>query len=86
MNCFGRLSYALTCLAASAAALGTLLADDPPLALWSVCVYGQQEDSQPGCLDDVADWLAKHGPLVLQWGADDGVEMGAAPASRDPGT
>ena len=68
---------------ASAAALGTLLAGDPPLALWSVCVRGQQEDFQPGCLDDVAHWLAEHGPLVLQWGADDGVETGAAWASRE---
>ena len=68
---------------ALAAALGTLLADDPPLALWSVCVCGQLEGSQPGCLDDVALWLAKHGPRVFQWGADDGVETGADWASRE---
>ena len=66
----------------AAAALDTLLADDPPLALWSVCARGQQDDSRPCCLDDVAHWLAEHGPLVLRWGTDDGVEDGADWASR----
>jgi signal transduction histidine kinase len=47
--------------------LTAALAQDPPLVLWTVCVAGRGDDSQPRCVADVARWLADHALEVLQW-------------------
>ena len=50
--------------------LAAVLAGDPPLVLWTVCVSGRQHGLKPRCLDDVARWLARHALEVLKWEAD----------------
>ncbi len=50
--------------------LAAVLAGDPPLVLWTVCVSGRQHGLKPRCLDDVARWLARHAWEVLKWEAD----------------
>ncbi len=47
--------------------LRQLLAEDPPLALWTVCRAGDASGWRPYSLEDVAAWLADHLPRVLQW-------------------
>lgn len=47
-----------------------VLAGDPPLLLWTVCVAGRRDDFRPRCLDDVAGWLTRHALEVLQWEPD----------------
>jgi signal transduction histidine kinase len=62
--------------------LAAALADDPPLALWTVCVAGREDDLQPRCLDDVARWLAQHALEVLKWEADQDSQAAALGAAQ----
>jgi len=63
-----------------AARLAAVLAADPPLLLWTVCVADRQEAYQPQSVADAAHWLARHAPEVLQWkpGQDEGVATAEA--------
>jgi signal transduction histidine kinase len=51
----------------AAGRLAALLAGDPPLLVWSVCVGWRNARLQPQCIADVADWLAEHLLEVLRW-------------------
>lgn len=68
-----RSAAALVCLLLAddtlppAEALDGVLADDPPLALWTACVAAGQADFRPGSLEDLTGWLAEHALEVLQW-------------------
>ncbi|MCU0959128.1 MAG: HAMP domain-containing histidine kinase [Pirellulaceae bacterium] len=53
--------------------LRQLLAEDPPLALWTVCRAGRESAWQPRSLEDVATWLADHVSQALQWTSLDAV-------------
>ncbi len=48
-------------------ALCGLLADDPPLALWVVCVAAEEDGLRPRSLDEVATWFAERALAALQW-------------------
>ena len=53
----------------AAAGLTEVLADDPPLLVWSVCRAGQADFSCRN-VGDAAGWLAEHALAALQWPAE----------------
>ncbi|MGO8688020.1 MAG: sensor histidine kinase [Thermoguttaceae bacterium] len=64
----------------AAAGLTEVLADDPPLLVWSVCRAGQADFSCRN-VGDAAGWLAEHALAALQWPAEHDApgEEGLAP-------
>jgi signal transduction histidine kinase len=59
--------------------LRKLLAEDPPLALWTVCCAGRESTWQPRSVDELATWLADHLVRALQWTNRDAVCSDRAP-------
>jgi signal transduction histidine kinase len=51
--------------------LAELLAEDPVLLIWTVCVAHQRGGLQPKTVGEAADWLARHVINVLVWPADE---------------
>lgn len=51
--------------------LQQLMAQEPPLALWAVCIAGRSGDWHPRSLEDVSAWLAGCWPEVLEWSRRD---------------
>jgi hypothetical protein len=56
---------------AASVALAPVLASDPPLTVWAVCVAWRHSRLQPRGIHELADWLAEHVLEVLQWDAAD---------------
>lgn len=48
-------------------ALSQALAEDPPLAIWAVCVARPHKQTPPTTLEQLAHWLAKDLPSLLVW-------------------
>ena len=69
----------------AAAGLTEVLADDPPLLVWSVCRAGQADFSCRN-VGDAAGWLAEHALAALQWPAEHDApgEEGLAPEVWPP--
>jgi len=57
------------------AQLAELLSEEPPLVLWCVCRARGWRVAPPNGFQDIADWLASHGPRVLQWDEGDGAAL-----------
>ncbi len=50
--------------------LARIIAEEPPLVLWSVCFANLWRTTPPSGISSIASWLMEHGLSALQWSVD----------------